>query len=109
MISHTIRYRYAILLLWAVLALVTNPVWHAIGHNHSDAPTDAAEHVSDTHWAEEDICPFCDAVTHHVAPANAVIAIAPAVFCGELNTFSDRYVDLRLRLSTRLRAPPYLA
>ncbi|MFK7844806.1 MAG: hypothetical protein AB8G77_05845 [Rhodothermales bacterium] len=108
MIPHSIRYRYAVLLLWAVLALVSNPVLHAIGHAHTDELVDPTEHVSDTTWSAEDLCPFCDAISHHVASANTEIAIPPAVFFAKLSVVSNAYPDLRLRLSTRLRAPPAL-
>lgn len=108
MIPHSIRYRYAVLLFWAVLALVSNPVLHAIGHGHSDQSGDNTEHVSDTTWSVEDLCPYCDAISHHAASVNTQTAIAPAVFFAKLSVVSYACPDLRLRLSTRLRAPPVL-
>ena len=71
MTSKVIRYRYAMLLLWASMALVSNPLWHAISHDHSDHGDEA---VVDIFWVGEDLCPHCDAVSQFAAlPAIGVL------------------------------------
>lgn len=109
MTSNPIRYRFAVLLIWAAMALVTNPVWHALSHNHVDDPQHVSECDSDTQWAVQDLCPYCDAVTQFVELPMTGVSIVPVVLQRDLDAFAIQYPDLRLRLSTRLRAPPYLA
>ena len=105
----SIQYRYALLLIWAVFALVTNPVWHAAGHFFSDHSSDATEHVSDVQWSEQDLCPYCDGVSQFTETLPAVSPITSLVRLGDITPVEFSYADHRTRLTTRLRAPPYLA
>ena len=104
--TRKIPYRYAMLLCFAALVLVMNPVWHAIAHSHFDQPFET-EQVSDTNWAAADLCPYCDAVPQQIAPIGLQSNIVPADFYSELKETDDLYHDLRLRVSKRLRAPPF--
>ena len=108
MISTPIRYRYAVLLLWAALALVTNPVLHAFSHDHVDEFGNGHAHIADLHWAEQDLCPYCDAVSQVVVPPATDVSIVPVRLPGRIEPTAPLYPDLRLRVSTRLRAPPVL-
>ena len=57
------RYRSAVLLLWTAFVLVLNPVWHAIDHCLSDSHFHIHENVIVSQWAEEELGPYCDAVS----------------------------------------------
>ncbi|MEM8487107.1 MAG: hypothetical protein AAF564_16255 [Bacteroidota bacterium] len=103
-----IRSRFAVLLLWAALALVTNPVLHAFSHDHHDDLADITERVVDAHWAEQELCPYCDAVSQVVAPPLTEASIVPVAFPERIEPVASLYLDLRLRVSARLRAPPFL-
>jgi len=107
--SNLIRYRHALLLLLTTVVLVTNPVWHAAAHLISDHSSEHTEHVLDEQLAEEDLCPFCDAVSQ-VAAAPAIERLyVQLVPVGDIVPVKGHHADLRLLLSTRLRAPPILA
>ena len=106
MSTRMIQYRFAALLRLAVLVLVMNPVLHAFGHNHFDESGDVVDFVSHSHWTSDDVCPFCDAVFQQAASTNTDVDIVPAAFYSQLDPETDLYTDLRLRSSTRLRAPP---
>ena len=104
-----IRYRFAVLLLGAAMALVANPVLHAFSHEHSDHLEDVRELVSDIEWSEQDVCPYCDAVSQFVEPPVTEASPAPLVELWDSESLATFYPDLRLRLYTRLRAPPFFA
>ena len=107
--SRLIRYRFALLLLIAAMSLVTNPVWHATAHLISDHSCKHTKQVFDVKWAEADLCPYCDAVSP-VAEAVATKPFKrPLVRVGEITPLEGDLVDLRLLISTRLRAPPVLS
>ncbi len=104
--SPPIQYRFATLLLWAALALVLNPVLHAFSHDHHEEVEDSTEHLAVFHSAEDELCPYCDAVTQLVAPATTDASLVPALLPGSIEPTTVLHPDLRLRLPTRLRAPP---
>ena len=108
MIPNPIRYRFAKLLIWAAMALVMNPVLHSLSHNHLHFPEGDKECVSDIHWVEQELCPHCDAVSQFVEPHIIEASFVPVVLQEEIEAFGILCPDLRLRLSTRLRAPPSL-
>lgn len=108
MLSNPIRYRFAVLLLWAAMVLVANPVLHAFCHDHFHSVEHLDESIADVRWAEQDLCPYCDAVPQFVQPALVDASIAPAIIQQDIEPALTHYPDLRLRLSTRLRAPPNL-
>ena len=101
-----IRYRFAILLLLAAVALVTNPVLHAFSHDHFHHDDHDAAHDADVQWTAEELCPYCDAVSSVVEAPAPKTSVAPALLQGQVEATSILYPDLRLRFSTRLRAPP---
>ena len=109
MSTNPIRYRFAVLLLGAAMALVANPVLHAFSHDHVHSSEDVLERVADIQWNEQDICPYCDAVSQFVEPPITEASIVPVVLQRDSDSFVVLYPDLRLRLSTRLRAPPFIA
>ena len=106
MTSNPIRYRYAVLLIWAAVALVGNPVLHAFSHDHAGHLEGPIERVADIQWTEQDLCPYCDAVSQFIEPSGTAFSSVPEVFERDRANFVTLYPDLRLRLSTRLRAPP---
>ena len=106
--SNLIRYRYAWLLLLITVVLVTNPVWHATAHLISDHSSEHTEHVFDEQWAEEDRCRFCDADSQ-IADAPSIARLSTQLVpVGDIVPVKGHDADLRLLLSTRLRAPPAL-
>ena len=107
--SKPIRYCFAILLIGAAMAVVVNPVLHAFSHNHFDDPEDVKECVDDIQWTEQDLCPYCDAVSQYVEPPITEALYESVILQRDSEPVVFLYPDLRLRLSTRLRAPPYLA
>lgn len=109
MTSSQIRYRFALLLYMAAMALVTNPVLHAFSHDHTEDRGEATEQVADVEWAEEDLCPYCDAVSQVIVPPVTTASIAPALLSVSVEPSAILYPDLRLRIPTRLRAPPFIA
>jgi len=108
MITNPIRYRFAVLLLVAAIALVANPVLHAFSHDHFDCSEHVEEQGSGTQWAAQELCPYCDAVSQYVEPPITEASIASVILLGYSESFVILYPDIRLRLSTRLRAPPFL-
>lgn len=106
--SHSFRYRFAPLLIWAVVAMITNPVWHAVGHCISDHHSDAPEHVFDVQWGELEICPYCDAVSQYADALDTTVHIGRVVHLWNVIPLKIRYTDHRLLITTRLRAPPFL-
>lgn len=109
MASTLIRYCNTVLLAWAVMALVLNPVLHAFSHDHFDHPEDVTESVSGIQWTGQGLCPYCDAVSQFVEPPTTETTNDPVVFQWSIESFVILYPDLRLLLSTRLRAPPLVA
>gem|GEM_PF-1500388 len=110
--TNPIRYRFAVLLLGAAIALLLNPVLHAFSHNHHDhfgSSEHVEDHISDIQWTLPDLCPYCDAVSQFVEPPATEASIVPVVLQWDNQPFIVLYPDLRLRLSTRLRAPPFIA
>ncbi len=107
MASNWIQYRRTLLLLWAALAMATNPVWHAIGH-HIDCHDDERESVFLSEWTAQDLCPYCDGVSPFEKTKNAVNSPATLILQEKTPAFIHLYSGLRLHLSTRLRAPPLL-
>ena len=110
MILNPIRYRFAILLLGAASALVANPVLHAFSHDHHDhfACSDHVEEQgADVQGAVQELCPYCDAVSQYVEPPTTEASNISVVLLGDSESLVILYPDLRLRLSTRLRAPPF--
>ena len=107
LITNSIRYRYTYLLLWAGMALVTNPVWHAISHSHSESHVHITDRVSDAPLAQDDLCPHCDAVTQIAFVPVESTPMAPVVLVGDLEIILERFPELRHHRSTRLRAPPF--
>ena len=104
-----IRHRFAWLLLLAALALVANPVWHATGHIFSDHAPEHLGHVSDTHWGKEDFCPYCDAVSQIAELPTFKTPYLQLVRVGDIVSIEGYRANLSLFLSSRLRAPPFLA
>lgn len=107
--ANLIRYRSAVLLIGAALALVTNPVWHAVGHLVSDHASEHMEHVLDVRWAEDDLCPYCDAVSQVSDTPTTAIHHAQLIPVEDIVPVEGHYADLSLLQSARLRAPPILA
>ena len=106
MISNPVRYRCAVLLLWAALFMVVNPVWHAISHDHIDHHQEPSD--SDTRWVQEDFCPHCDAVSQVFDLPTASDVIMSWFPGAQLTAYVSFNADLRFLLSTRLRAPPFV-
>ena len=103
------RYRCALLLAWAAIALVINPVWHVAGHCFSDHHHDeAVEHTGDIQWTKDDLCPYCDAVTQFVGVPVTVESKVALIRLEDFFLVYALYSDHRFRISTRLRAPPIL-
>lgn len=109
MASTLIRYCNTVLLAWAVMALATNPVWHAAGHFFSDRHDETVEHVSDHHWTEQDICPFCDAVSQYTETAKTEAPGRQRFLLGQLDRLEPYFTHRRFPLHARLRAPPRVA
>ena len=107
--STWIRYCYGVLLLGAATAMVTNPVWHAFSHRHFDNHSDVAEGIPDAQWSEQNLCPYCDAVTHFVEVAPTSYPLAQLVWLWDITRPEATYPDLRLHLSPCMRAPPFIA
>ncbi len=105
----SIRHRYVILLAWAALALVTNPVWHAVGHTFSDHHSEATGHLCDVQWTEQDLCPYCDAVSHFAEMPDTEVRTGLLVHLWTIESHIFLPTDRRHLFSTRLRAPPVLA
>jgi len=105
---NSIRYRNAILLLWVAMALVTNPVWHAACHLSSDHHSEHPEHTAHHQWVAEDVCPYCDAVSQCAEVPEVTTLDVQWMRVGDIMPLEVDYADLRLLLSTRLRAPPVL-
>lgn len=104
-----IRYRYAVLLLLASLALVSNPLWHAISHIHFGHNGDDMEIVADTHWAEEDLCPYCDAVSQFVKAPASSSPEADWIRVGVISPVDNYDIHTYQFWPSRLRAPPVQA
>ena len=107
MTSSRIRYRFALLLIGAAMALVVNPVLHAFSHDHVDHPEDSTESVADLQWTEQDLCPYCEAVSQYMEPPVTKVSNMPVVLQRDNDAIVILYADRRLRLSKRLRAPPF--
>ena len=108
MTSNPIRYRIAVLLIWAAITLVANPVLHALSHQHVDCTEDVKESNTVIQWSEQDLCPFCDAVSQFGEPPVTDASFVPLVLQWNIKPDVIHHPDLRLSLSTRLRAPPFL-
>ncbi len=104
-----IRYQQVLLLFLAALAMVMNPIWHAMSHGHVDHHGEIVDCNAGADWTQEDLCPYCDAVSQLADAAREVSAIAAMAYYGEVA--SPRLLDSHLRfpLATRLRAPPLVA
>ena len=111
--TKSIRYRYALLLMWAAVALVTNPVWHAAGHlfseHASDHTFDHTDHAFDTQWVQEDVCLYCDGVSQVADAPTLTTLYTQFIRVGNILPLKGQDADLSPLLTTRLRAPPVLA
>lgn len=106
---NSIQYRYAKLLLCAAFALVMNPVWHALGHSISDHHSHEHEHhETSIQWTEQDLCPYCDAVSHQAVFDESEVSTGVLTFFWNIESFEVVYSDPCLILPCRPRAPPIL-
>ena len=108
MTANPIRHHCAILLIGAAMALVVNPVLHAFSHDHFGFPVHVKEFATGFQWTEQDLCPYCDAVSQFIKPSIAEASIGQMVLLRNSDFSAVLYPNVRLRLSTRLRAPPFL-
>ena len=110
MSSNLTRYRFAVLLIVAAMVLMTNPVLHALGHNHILDHGDTTERAYDTQWEEQELCPYCSAISHVAStPPESITSFINRVNEDSPLLFGIIDPDLRFDLATRLRAPPFLA
>ena len=108
MTSNAIRYQYAKLLIFAAVALATNPVWHALGHELSGHHSHEIEEGVNIQWTTEDLCPYCDAVFQHAITGQSEIRIGVLGLLCDIQPLYVDYTDQCLLLSTRPRAPPVM-
>ena len=106
MSSMLIRYRYAALLLWATMAMVANPILHSIRNDHVEHIT---EHVNDTHWSTQDLCPYCDAVSLGVEGQMTFSGPIHLPRLGTISAIGNSRISYSWCLAIRLRAPPVVA
>ena len=113
MTSITIRYQYAKLLIWAAIALVTNPVWHALGdsisdhHSHEHHPHDE-HHETIIQWTTNELCPYCDAVAQFALGSQNEADKGVMVLLWKIESPGVTYTASSYILSSRPRAPPFL-
>lgn len=109
MTSNVIRYHNAVVLLWAALALVTNPVLHGMSHGHLENHGDPTESTEKVQWTEQDVCPYCDAVSSLAELPNTEVHKQPLVLLWRIEPLGVHLANQYHLRSTRLRAPPVLA
>ncbi len=109
MTLYSIRNHYLVLLIWAATAMVMNPVWDAVLHYCEDCHHEEVDVVSFVEDDEEHPCPYCDAVSHFADTASTESVFVLTDLHEQSASISILYPDLRLRISSRLRAPPTLA
>lgn len=109
MTKKIIQYRFAVLLLWAATALVMNPILHAMGHTHADQATDILDNSSEVQWVAQELCPYCDAVSHCAVVSHSTPLVLHLERAGDIVPVEHRRAVLQPHLLTRLRAPPALA
>lgn len=107
--SKSVQHRYVMLLTWAVMALVLNPVWHAMGHSLSDHHSTVLDNEFEVHWEEEELCLYCDAISHHADVPQFEASIGQFAQIGDIEPQSLVYADQRRLVYSRLRAPPVLS
>ena len=103
-----IRYRSAVLLIGAAMAMVTNPVWHAAVHLVSDHPVETTGQLTDIRWMEQDLCPYCDGVSQYFEGPAETSSILKWVQLDEIIPSEGIYDTFAHRYAFRLRAPPVL-
>ena len=111
MTSNSIQYRYAKLLLWAAVALVLNPVWHALGHSISDHHSHehhGEHHGTSIQWTMQDLCPYCDAVAQFAVSSEGDANVGILALLWNIEPSGVVYTAPSLFLSIRPRAPPFL-
>ena len=102
----SIRYRYAALLIWATVAVVTNPVLHAIGHSFNDEHSHAEEDGASIHLISQDLCPYCDALAEYAVACQPEAKDGVLVPLWDIEPSIVLYANHRDFLSIRPRAPP---
>ena len=90
------------------IAMVAHPVCHAISHGHSDSH-DETGGIFFTDWGEQDLCPYCDAISPFAEPLPTRISFEFPGIHEDVGFSVVLYVDLRSCLFPQMRAPPFLA
>lgn len=116
MYSSLVRYRFAMLLLWAALVLATNPVWHAIGHTydeasgpHSSHNEGASEHGFENSASDEDLCVYCEGTFQSTEATDVDVPARDFVYYQQLIVLDTGYLCPNSFLNIKLRAPPFRA
>ena len=105
----TIRYRHSItLLLFALLAMVTNPVWHAAGHLLTDHAPPDIECENKVQLDVEELCPHCEAVNLLFASSSDSSVYQELIQQEQDSAPSTQVAIFDHVFSSRLRAPPFL-
>ena len=107
MTFHPTRYYHITLLIWAVLALVLNPLSHALGHCHIDHyHQDFTPGSTGTYWIEAEMCPHCDAVFHYSIVSYTNVPNRAHLLLWEIEPYSVRHGAQEVLLPICSRAPP---
>ena len=106
---HSIQYRIAVLLICAAAALVTNPLWHALGHHLSDHHSKAIGDEVVIQSNEYERCPYCDAVSNHAALPLSRLLHDHLVYLRDFYPGRTVLFDSCCQFESQPRAPPLLA